>query len=62
MPRNRSPPSSTEDREQAVILNTRVESTHLARNVMKPETGFPLGPGATLSCVNYKISMRSRSP
>lgn len=34
----------TEDREQSVILNTRVESTHLARTVMS-QTGFPLGPG-----------------
>jgi pilus assembly protein CpaE len=34
----------TEDREQSVILNTRVESTHLARTVMS-STAFPLGPG-----------------
>jgi pilus assembly protein CpaE len=37
----------TEDREQSVILNTRVESTHLARTVMS-QTGFPLGPGDAL--------------
>ncbi|HTR23497.1 MAG TPA: AAA family ATPase [Terriglobales bacterium] len=34
----------TEDREQSVVLNTRVESTHLARTVMS-STSFPLGPG-----------------
>jgi pilus assembly protein CpaE len=34
----------TEDREQSVILNTRVESTHLARTVLN-HTGFPAGPG-----------------
>jgi len=33
----------TEDREQSVILNTRVESTHLARIVMN-HSGFPQGP------------------
>jgi len=32
-----------EDREQSVILNTRVESTHLARTVLS-HTGFPNGP------------------
>jgi pilus assembly protein CpaE len=32
-----------EDREQSVILNTRVESTHLARTVLS-HTGFPHGP------------------
>jgi len=34
----------TEDREQSVILNTRVESTHLARTVLS-HVGFPPGPG-----------------
>ncbi|MGA7687403.1 MAG: AAA family ATPase [Terriglobales bacterium] len=34
----------TEDREQSVILNTRVESTHLARTVMS-HSGFPLAAG-----------------
>jgi len=33
----------TEDREQSVILNTRVESTHLARVVLS-HVGFPHGP------------------
>jgi len=33
----------TEDREQSVILNTRVESTHLARTVLN-HVGYPLGP------------------
>lgn len=33
----------TEDREQSVILNTRVESTNLARTVLS-HVGFPLGP------------------
>ncbi|MGA9643620.1 MAG: AAA family ATPase [Terriglobales bacterium] len=37
----------TEDREQSVILNTRVESTHLARTVLS-HNGFPLGPGDAL--------------
>jgi len=32
-----------EDREQSVILNTRVESTHLARTVLS-HAGFPHGP------------------
>ena len=34
----------TEDREQSVILNTRVENTHLARIVLS-HVGFPPGPG-----------------
>src|SRR5277367_692410 len=34
----------TEDREQSVILNSRVESTNLARMVLN-HVGFPLGPG-----------------
>jgi pilus assembly protein CpaE len=34
----------TEDREQSVILNTRVESTHVARTVLS-HVGFPSGPG-----------------
>jgi len=33
----------TEDREQAVVLNTRLEGTHLA-NVALSHTGFPVGP------------------
>ena len=33
----------TEDREQSVILNTRVESTHVARTVLN-HVGFPHGP------------------
>ncbi len=37
----------TEDREQAVILNTRLESTHLARTVLS-HIGFPPGPGDSL--------------
>lgn len=37
----------TEDREQAVILNTRLESTHLARVVFS-HTGFPLSPSDTV--------------
>ena len=32
----------TEDREQSVVLNSRVESTNLARTVLSH--GFPLGP------------------
>ncbi|MGB9236445.1 MAG: AAA family ATPase [Terriglobales bacterium] len=32
-----------EDREQSVILNTRVESTHMARAVLN-QVGFPHGP------------------
>lgn len=34
----------TEDREQSVILNTRVESTHVARTVLS-HIAFPAGPG-----------------
>jgi pilus assembly protein CpaE len=34
----------TEEREQSVILNTRAESTHLARVVVS-HVGFPHGPG-----------------
>src|SRR5882757_1379540 len=34
----------TEDREQSVILNTRVETTHMARTVLS-HVGFPGGPG-----------------
>ncbi len=37
----------TEDREQSVILNTRVESTHLARTVLS-HVGFPPGPSDSL--------------
>ncbi len=37
----------TEDREQSVVLNTRLESTHLARTVMS-HVGFPPGPGDAL--------------
>jgi pilus assembly protein CpaE len=37
----------TEDREQSVILNTRVESTHLARTVLS-QIGFPLGPSDSI--------------
>lgn len=33
----------TEDREQSVVLNTRVESTHMARTVLS-HVGFPTGP------------------
>src|SRR5215470_9934105 len=33
----------SEDREQAVVLNTRLEATHLARVVFS-HTSFPLGP------------------
>jgi DNA-binding NarL/FixJ family response regulator len=33
----------TEDREQSVVLNSRVESTNLARTVLS-HVGFPLGP------------------
>jgi len=33
----------TEDREQAVVLNSRVESTNLARTALS-HVGFPLGP------------------
>jgi AmiR/NasT family two-component response regulator len=33
----------TEDREQSVVLHSRVESTNLARTVLSP-VGFPLGP------------------
>ena len=33
----------TEDREQSVILHSRVESTNLARTVLS-HTGFPAGP------------------
>src|SRR5580693_9259284 len=34
----------TEDREQSVVLNSRVESTNLARTVLT-HVGFPVGPG-----------------
>ena len=34
----------TEDREQSVVLNSRVESTNLARTVLS-HVGFPPGPG-----------------
>jgi len=34
----------TEDREQSVALNARVESTHMARTVLS-HVGFPAGPG-----------------
>jgi pilus assembly protein CpaE len=37
----------TEDREQSVILNTRAESTHLARIVMS-QVGFPHGPSDSI--------------
>jgi Flp pilus assembly CpaE family ATPase len=37
----------TEDREQSVVLNTRLESTHLARTVLS-HVGFPPGPGDSL--------------
>lgn len=37
----------TEDREQSVILNTRVESTHLARTVLS-QIGFPSGPSDSI--------------
>jgi len=33
----------TEDREQSVVLNSRVESTNLARTVLS-HVGFPVGP------------------
>lgn len=33
----------TEDREQSVVLNARVESTHMARTVLS-HVGFPVGP------------------
>src|SRR5258708_18958759 len=33
----------TEDREQSVVLNTRVETTHMARTVLS-HVGFPQGP------------------
>jgi pilus assembly protein CpaE len=33
----------TEDREQSVVLNSRVESTNLARTVLS-HVGFPMGP------------------
>ncbi|HEX7588513.1 MAG TPA: AAA family ATPase, partial [Anaerolineae bacterium] len=33
----------TEDREQSGVLNTRVETTHMARTVLS-HVGFPLGP------------------
>ncbi len=33
----------TEDREQSVVLNTRVESTHMARTVLS-HVGFPVTP------------------
>ena len=33
----------TEDREQSVVLNSRVESTHMARTVLS-HVGFPMGP------------------
>ena len=33
----------TEDREQSVVLNSRVESTNLARAVLS-HVGFPTGP------------------
>ena len=33
----------TEDREQSVVLNSRVESTNLARTVLS-HVGFPPGP------------------
>ena len=32
-----------EDREQSVIINSRVESTHMAHTVLS-HTGFPHGP------------------
>jgi Flp pilus assembly CpaE family ATPase len=37
----------TEDREQSLILNTRVEGTHLAR-VVFTHVGFPAGPGDSI--------------
>ena len=37
----------TEDREQSVVLNSRVESTNLARTVLS-HVGFPVGPGDTV--------------
>jgi pilus assembly protein CpaE len=37
----------TEDREQSVVLNSRVESTNLARTVLS-HVGFPAGPGDTI--------------
>lgn len=37
----------TEDREQSVVLNTRVESTHLARIVLS-HVGLPHGPGDSI--------------
>ncbi len=37
----------TEDREQSVVLHSRVESTNLARTVLS-HVGFPLGPGDTV--------------
>jgi pilus assembly protein CpaE len=37
----------TEDREQSVVLNSRVESTNLARTVLS-HVGFPAGPGDTV--------------
>src|ERR1700682_6277872 len=33
----------TEDREQSIVLNTRVETTHMARTVLS-HVGFPMGP------------------
>jgi pilus assembly protein CpaE len=33
----------TEDREQSVVLNSRIESTHLTRTVLS-HVGFPMGP------------------
>src|SRR5256885_11073611 len=33
----------TEDREQSVVLNTRVEATHMARTVLS-HVGFPVAP------------------
>ena len=44
----------TEDREQSVVLNSRVESTNLARTVLS-HVGFPSDP-ATPSCANCRIS------
>ena len=37
----------TEDREQSVVLHSRVESTNLARTVLS-HVGFPAGPGDTV--------------
>ncbi len=34
----------TEDREKSIVLNSRVESTNLARTVLS-HVGFPVGPG-----------------